>query len=272
MSKPIIIAGPCMAEDPHMMEDVAAEMKEGLAKLNVDYYFKASYDKANRTTKSSERGPGLVTGLQWLSRVKEKHEVKLLTDVHEAHQCGPVGEVVDVVQIPAMLCRQTDLIVAAADTGKIVNIKKGQFASPQAMIAAASKSLSKTWVCERGSMFGYGDLVVDMRGLKIMSDGGCEVILDMTHCTQRPPSGSKLASGAAREFAPLLARAAAATGYISGIFMEVHPEPRRALSDGPAMLTPGQAILVIKNILEIMNQAEVWRATDYLVKGDAIDV
>ncbi len=259
--KPIVIAGPCMAEDPIMMRDVAAHMSEELAPLGVDYYFKASYDKANRTTGTAERGPGLGVGLGWLEQVKNSCGVQILTDVHEPWHCKEVAKVADVLQIPAMLCRQTDLIRAAGRTGKTVNIKKGQFFSPEGMVHAAEKAgpWDKVWLCERGSMFGYGDLVVDMRGLKTMCQSGCPVIMDTTHCTQRPPSGSNSKSGAAREFAPLLARAAAASGYLSGFFMEVHPQPNKARSDGPCMLTPEQAVKLLKQVLPIMEQSHYWR-------------
>ena len=248
-----VIAGPCMAENPEMMLEVAEKLKEGIKGLDIDLYFKASFDKANRTTADSPRGPGIDKGLNYLEYVKRQTGLKLVTDVHETSQCQEVAEVVDVLQIPAMLCRQTDLVVAAADTGRIVNIKKGQFLSPYAMGAIADKALAadEVWLCERGTMFGYSDLVVDMRSLDIMEHLGYPVIFDATHSVQQPPHGSRMKSGAENKYVETLAMAAMATHCISGVFLEVHPEPSKALSDGPCMLTPDRAIRLIRELYHL---------------------
>lgn len=249
-----VIAGPCMAEDPVMIQEVASELKEAMEKLpGVEYYFKASYDKANRTSISSKRGPGLIQGLKWLQDVKDKVGVKVVTDIHDRWECMFAAAIVDVLQIPAMLCRQTDLVVAASKTPCEINIKKGQFLSPYAMRAIADKAGREikdgsVWLCERGTSFGYSDLVVDMRNFEIMYDTGYPVIYDITHSMQQPPHGERMKSDALRRFAPTVARAAVATGYLDGIFLEVHPNPNKALSDGPCMLKPAEAIKLITEL------------------------
>ncbi len=228
----LLIAGPCVMEDEATTLHIAAALKEIAARLDVPFVFKASYDKANRTSIESFRGPGLERGLEILRKVKEEVGVPLLTDVHCKHHCPPVAEVCDCLQIPAYLCRQTDLLVEAGRTGRAVNIKKGQFMDPHAMRHAIEKVLStgneNILVTERGTFLGYNDLVVDMRSLVVMRGFGFPVIFDATHSVQRPSVGSS--SGGDREMAPHLMRAAVGCG-IDGIFMETHPEPERALSD-----------------------------------------
>ncbi len=229
----LLVAGPCVMEDEATTLHVASTLKEITARLDIPFVFKASYDKANRTSIESFRGPGLERGLEILRRVKEEVGVPVLTDVHCRQDCPPVAEVCDGLQIPAYLCRQTDLLVAAADTGRAVNIKKGQFMDPHAMRHAIDKVLStgndNILLTERGTFFGYNDLVVDMRSLVVMRGFGFPVMFDATHSVQRPSVGSS--SGGDREMAPHLMRAAVGCG-IDGIFMETHPEPERALSDG----------------------------------------
>ena len=249
--KPIIIAGPCMAESMELVEEVADQLSAGLKDVEMDFYFKASYDKANRRKAEAGRGPGLSKGLEYLQSVKNKYDLQLLTDVHDPWHCNDVADVVDVLQIPAGLCRQTDLLVAAGvsahEMNKKINIKKGTSLAPEDMQYAAQKvgelSTDSVWLCERGTSFGHGDLVVDMRGLNIMSQSNHPVIFDCTHSTNKQS-----------KYAAELARAAAATGSVSGIFMEVHPDPKNALCDGPCMLTPDQAIALIKETVEIMRR------------------
>jgi 2-dehydro-3-deoxyphosphooctonate aldolase (KDO 8-P synthase) len=237
-SKLLVIAGPCVIESESLCLEVAHALKEITAQLDLPFVFKASYDKANRTSIESFRGPGLERGLEVLAKVKEQVGVPVTTDVHETWQVKPAAEVVDLVQIPAFLCRQTDLLVEAGKWAKAVNIKKGQFADANIMVHAARKVESggckNILLTERGTFFGYGDLVVDMRNLFWLRQSGCPVIFDATHSVQRP-SGLGSASGGRREFVPLLLRAAVAAG-VDGIFMEVHPEPDKALSDGPNMV------------------------------------
>lgn len=240
------IAGPCVIESMECLEEVAQELVQIRQKLGVEIIFKASFDKANRTSITSFRGPGLEKGLTMLSAIKEKYGLRLLTDIHEAWQAAPVAEVVDVLQIPAFLCRQTDLLVAAAKTGKTVNIKKAQFLSGQDMLYPvqkvkdtwASEGLScdveDVWLTERGNSFGYNNFVVDFRNIPDMHQIVPNVIMDCTHSVQRPgAAGGK--SGGNREFVPSMALAAKAFGA-NGFFFEVHPDPERALSDGPNML------------------------------------
>src|SRR5687768_1009666 len=231
-----LIAGPCVVESRELQLEVAGRLKEMCRPLGVPFIFKSSYDKANRSSGKSFRGLGMDKGLQILSEVKRQLGVPLLTDVHTEEEVKPVAEVVDVLQTPAFLCRQTDFIHAAAASGRPVNIKKGQFLSPQEMknVVDKAKEASKQeniLVCERGFSFGYGNLVSDMRSLAIMRDTGCPVVFDATHSVQLP-GGQGTASGGQREFIPVLARAAVATG-IAGLFMETHPDPAKALSDGP---------------------------------------
>jgi 2-dehydro-3-deoxyphosphooctonate aldolase (KDO 8-P synthase) len=230
-----LIAGPCVIESEGLVLDVAGRLKEITSALNIPFIFKASFDKANRSSRSSFRGPGLAAGLKALARVREQIGVPVLTDVHEDTPLGEVSAVVDVLQTPAFLCRQTNFIIAVCSQGKPVNIKKGQFLSPWEMQNVADKARStgntQIMVCERGFSFGYNNLVSDMRSLAVMRATGCPVVFDATHSVQLP-GGQGDSSGGQREFVPVLARAAVAAG-VSGIFMETHPDPAKALSDGP---------------------------------------
>jgi 2-dehydro-3-deoxyphosphooctonate aldolase (KDO 8-P synthase) len=230
-----LIAGPCVIESEGLVLDVAGRLKEITAKLGIPFIFKASFDKANRSSRASFRGPGIDAGLKALSRVRAEIGVAVLTDVHEDTPLADVAAVVDVLQTPAFLCRQTNFIVAASSQGKPVNIKKGQFLSPWEMQNVVDKARSTgnadIMVCERGFSFGYNNLVSDMRSLAIMRGTGCPVVFDATHSVQLP-GGKGDASGGQREFVPVLARAAVAAG-VAGLFMETHPDPAKALSDGP---------------------------------------
>ena len=231
----LVVAGPCVIESEELCLEIARQMKRTCSRLGVSYIFKASFDKANRTSVGSFRGPGIEEGLSILQRVKEQHGLPVVTDVHDANQARRAAEVVDVLQVPAFLCRQTDLLTAAGRSGKPVNIKKGQFMAPEDMRYAVDKVRStgneRVLLTERGSSFGYHNLVVDMRGLLIMADLGVPVIFDATHSVQLP-SGQGGSSGGQREFVAPLLRAAAATG-IDGFFIETHPSPAEALCDGP---------------------------------------
>jgi 2-dehydro-3-deoxyphosphooctonate aldolase (KDO 8-P synthase) len=230
-----LIAGPCVVESEGLVLDVAGRLKEITGKLGIPFIFKASYDKANRSSRASFRGPGIDAGLKALSRVREQIGVPVLTDVHEDTPLADVAAVVDVLQTPAFLCRQTNFIVAVSSQGKPVNIKKGQFLSPWEMQNVVDKARSagnaEIMVCERGFSFGYNNLVTDMRSLAIMRATGCPVVFDATHSVQLP-GGKGDSSGGQREFVPVLARAAIAAG-VAGVFMETHPNPAVALSDGP---------------------------------------
>jgi 2-dehydro-3-deoxyphosphooctonate aldolase (KDO 8-P synthase) len=231
-----LIAGPCVIESRELQVEVAGKLKEICQPLGIPLIFKSSYDKANRSSGKSFRGLGMEQGLHILSEVKRQIGVPVLTDVHEEDEVRPVAAVVDVLQTPAFLCRQTDFIRAAASAGKPVNIKKGQFLSPQEMKNVVDKAKEASGqenilVCERGFSFGYGNLVSDMRSLSIMRETGCPVVFDATHSVQLP-GGQGTASGGERRFIPVLARAAVASG-IAGLFMETHPNPEKALSDGP---------------------------------------
>ena len=231
-----LIAGPCVVESQQLAVDTAGKLVEITGELGIPFIFKSSYDKANRTSGQSYRGLGVDEGLSILAEVKRQLGVSILTDVHSASDVGTVADVVDVLQTPAFLCRQTDLIEAVGACGKPVNIKKGQFLSPEEMTQVANKAIAaggegRVMVCERGVSFGYNNLVVDMRSLAIMRNTGCPVVFDVTHSVQQPGVlGTH--SGGKREFIPVLARAAIATG-VSGLFMETHPDPDKALSDGP---------------------------------------
>lgn len=261
----IIIAGPCVIENDETLEEIAESLNPLSKNPKIDFYFKASFDKANRTSLESYRGPGLEKGLESLAKIKAKFGYKLLTDIHETHQVKPAAEVVDILQIPAFLCRQTDLIVEVAKSKAIVNIKKGQFMNPADMRYSVLKAIktrggenptyqeSKNLgilLTERGSSFGYGNLVVDMRSLVIMREFA-PVIFDATHAVQMPGAGGGKSGGDSR-FAPILARAASAVG-IDGLFAEVHTNPKIALSDGPNMLTPQVLLELCQKILEIDN-------------------
>ncbi len=231
-----LIAGPCVVESLELQIETAGRLKEITGQLGIPFIFKSSYDKANRSSGTSFRGLGMDKGLQILAEVKRQLGVPLLTDVHDKDEVGPVAAVVDVLQTPAFLCRQTDFIRAVAAAGKPVNIKKGQFLSPGEMKNVVDKAKESSrqdniLVCERGFSFGYGNLVSDMRSLAIMRETGCPVVFDATHSVQLP-GGQGTSSGGQREFIPLLARAAVASG-VSGLFMETHPNPDKALSDGP---------------------------------------
>ena len=231
-----LIAGPCVVESRQLQLDVAGELKTICADLEIPFIFKSSYDKANRSSHASYRGPGMDEGLRILADVKQHVEVPVLTDVHAVDEISAAAAVVDVLQTPAFLCRQTDFIQAVASAGKPVNIKKGQFLAPEDMkqVVAKARAASGTdniLVCERGVSFGYHNLITDMRALAIMRDTDCPVVFDATHSAQLP-GGKGTSSGGQREFVPVLARAAIAAG-VSGLFMETHPDPDRALSDGP---------------------------------------
>jgi 2-dehydro-3-deoxyphosphooctonate aldolase (KDO 8-P synthase) len=230
-----LIAGPCVIESPTLTADIAGRLKEITARLAVPFIFKASFDKANRSSRGSYRGPGLAAGLKVLDDVRRAIGVPVLTDVHEDTPVEEVAAVVDVLQTPAFLCRQTNFILNTASQGKPVNIKKGQFLSPWEMKNVVDKARStgneSIMVCERGYSFGYNNLITDMRSLAIMRDTQCPVVFDATHSVQLP-GGQGTASGGQREFVPVLARAAVAAG-VAGVFMETHPDPARALSDGP---------------------------------------
>lgn len=263
MKQPIFIAGPCVIESQECLQAVAEELVRINQKLGVEIIFKASFDKANRTSISSYRGPGMEKGLQMLADIKQQYGLKLLTDIHESHQAAPVAEVVDVLQIPAFLCRQTDLLVAAAKTGKTVNIKKAQFLSGLDMQYPVQKvretwasipnsslltpNCPDVWLTERGNSFGYNNFVVDFRNIPDMKQFTPTVIMDCTHSVQRPgAAGGK--SGGNREFVPNMALAAKAFGA-TGYFFETHPDPEQALSDGPNMLYLNELEDVIKTLL-----------------------
>lgn len=248
---PIFIAGPCVMESFTLMNDVAQELVRLNQKYDINIIFKASFDKANRTSIHSFRGPGMEQGLTWLNDIKIQYGLKVLTDVHESYQAKPVGEVADIIQIPAFLCRQTDLLIAAARTGKVVNIKKAQFLSGADMQYPVEKAFeagaSEVWLTERGNMYGYNNLVVDFRNIPDMKKFTPTVIMDCTHSVQRPgAAGGK--TGGNREFVPAMALAAKAFGA-TGYFFEVHPYPDNALSDGPNMLYLNKLEQVIESIL-----------------------
>lgn len=252
MHKPIIIAGPCVIESQECLNEVAKELVRLNKKYGLDIFFKSSFDKANRTSIKSFRGPGLEKGLTMLNDVRVKYGLKLLTDIHESYQAAPAGEVVDVLQIPAFLCRQTDLLVAAAKTGKVVNIKKAQFLSGMDMEYPVQKvresGNDKVWLTERGNMYGYNNLAVDFRNIADMKKFTDTVIMDCTHSVQRPgAAGGK--TGGNREFVPAMALAAKAFGA-TGYFFEVHPNPEVAKSDGPNMLFLSDFENVVKSLID----------------------
>jgi 2-dehydro-3-deoxyphosphooctonate aldolase (KDO 8-P synthase) len=230
-----VLAGPCALESRELALDTARELAKMAAELDLPLIFKSSFDKANRTSITSFRGPGLSRGLSWLAEIKDATGLPVVTDIHLPEQAAPVAEVADVLQIPAFLCRQTDLLAAAAATGRIINVKKGQFLAPWDMRNVLNKlresGNGRVWLTERGSCFGYNNLVVDMRSIPEMGGLGVPVIMDATHSVQLP-GGQGGSSGGQREFVPVLARAAVAAGA-NGVFMEVHPDPDKALCDGP---------------------------------------
>lgn len=229
----VFIAGPCVIESRQMAIGLASKLKDLANRLGVKFIFKASFDKANRTSVDSFRGPGIDKGLEILSEIRSTFDVSVLTDVHEPWQCRPVAEVCDVLQIPAFLARQTDLVIAAGETGAVINVKKGQFMAPEDMAAVVGKIKStgnnRITLCERGASFGYRNLVADMRSLLIMRSLGCPVVMDATHSVQRP-GGLGTGSGGDGKYAPAIARAAVATG-VDGVFMETHINPKVAKSD-----------------------------------------
>lgn len=249
--QPLFIAGPCVIESQELLNTVAEELVRINKALGTDIIFKASFDKANRTSIHSFRGPGLDRGLQMLADIKSRYGLRVLTDIHESYQAAPAGEVCDVLQIPAFLCRQTDLLVAAAKTGKTVNIKKAQFLSGTDMKYPVEKALDagakEVWLTERGNMYGYNNLVVDFRNIPDMLDITERVIMDCTHSVQRPGAGGGKTSGD-RRFVPSMALAAKAFGA-NGFFFEVHPDPDNALSDGPNMLYLDKLGELIKKLL-----------------------
>ncbi|MFH2124016.1 MAG: 3-deoxy-8-phosphooctulonate synthase [Pseudomonadota bacterium] len=249
----LLIAGPCALESEEMACRVAGTMQEICGRLGLSYVFKASFDKANRTSLSSYRGPGLTEGLAILSRIKEELQVPVISDVHETSQVEAAAEVLDIIQIPAFLCRQTDLLTAVARTGKPINLKKGQFVSPWDMEHGVNKIRAaggkKIMLVERGASFGYNNLVVDMRALPIMRSFDCPVIYDATHSVQLP-GGAGSSSGGQREFIAPLSRAAVAAG-IDGLFMEVHPDPDKALCDGPNSIALDQIEEILIQLVQI---------------------
>jgi 2-dehydro-3-deoxyphosphooctonate aldolase (KDO 8-P synthase) len=260
LDKPLfLIAGPCVIESEQMALDTAGQLKEICQKLGIPFIYKSSYDKANRSSGKTFRGFGMDAGLKILEKVKTQIGVPVLTDVHSEDEIGPVAAVVDVLQTPAFLCRQTDFIHAVAKSGKPVNIKKGQFLSPWDMKNVVDKAREVSggdtiMVCERGASFGYNNLVSDMRSLAVMRNTGCPVVFDATHSVQLP-GGQGTSSGGQREFVPVLARAAVAAG-IAGIFMETHPDPAKAMSDGPNAFPLGHLSAMLQTL----------KALDALVK------
>jgi 2-dehydro-3-deoxyphosphooctonate aldolase (KDO 8-P synthase) len=248
-----LIAGPCVVEGETLTQEIAGRLVEMTGRLGIPFIFKASYDKANRSSVKSFRGPGIEAGLKILEGVRQRFGVPVLTDIHEDTPLGEVAAVVDVLQTPAFLCRQTNFIVAAASQGKPVNIKKGQFLSPWEMQNVVDKARStgntQIMVCERGFSFGYNNLVSDMRSLAVMRATGCPVVFDATHSVQLP-GGKGDASGGQREFVPVLARAAVAAG-IAGLFMETHPDPAKALSDGPNAWPLGRMESLLRTLMQL---------------------
>ena len=248
-----LISGPCVIESEQLQLDVAGQLKEITARLGINFIFKSSFDKANRTSLNSFRGPGMEEGLRVLAEVKRQLGVPVLTDVHEYTPMDEVASVVDVLQTPAFLVRQTDFITKVCATGKPVNIKKGQFLSPWDMKPVVEKAKStgnsNIMVCERGASFGYNNLVSDMRSLAVMRDTGCPVVFDATHSVQLP-GGQGSSSGGQREFVPVLARAAVAVG-VAGVFMETRPDPSKALSDGPNAWPLGKMEALLDTMLEL---------------------
>ncbi|HET7223389.1 MAG TPA: 3-deoxy-8-phosphooctulonate synthase [Rhodanobacteraceae bacterium] len=248
-----LIAGPCVVESEQLQLDTAGRLRDITARLGIPFIFKSSFDKANRTSGKSFRGPGMEEGLRILGEVKKQVGVPVLTDVHEYTPFDEVAEVVDVLQTPAFLCRQTDFIQKVARTGKPVNIKKGQFLSPWDMKNVVEKARAvgndRILVCERGASFGYNNLVSDMRSLAVMRDTGCPVVFDATHSVQLP-GGQGTQSGGQREFVPVLARAAVAVG-VAGVFMETHPDPDKALSDGPNAWPLGKMEALLGTLTEL---------------------
>ncbi len=248
-----LIAGPCVIESEEMVLSIAGQMKELTEKLGIPYTFKASFDKANRTSLNSFRGPGMEEGLRILKKVKDTYQLPVCTDIHEPWQAAPAAEVADILQIPAFLCRQTDLLVAAAKTGRCVNIKKAQFLAPWDMKNCVEKvrqsGNDNVMLCERGTSFGYNTLVVDMTGLRVMKEFGVPVIFDATHSVQKP-GGNGTSTGGNRQYVEYLAKAAIAVG-VDGLFMETHPDPDSAKSDGPNMVPLGEMEELLKKLIRV---------------------
>lgn len=257
MSKFTFIAGPCVIESEELIMETAEKISAIAKKYDLDYYFKASFDKANRTSISSYRGPGLEEGLKLLAKVKEAYGVKIATDIHEPYQAAKAAEVCDLIQIPAFLCRQTDLLVAAAKTGKLINVKKAQFLAPWDMKNVVTKleesGNNNIMLCERGTTFGYNTLVVDMTGIIEMKKFGYPVVFDATHSVQKP-GGKGNATGGNREYVEYLAKAAFAAGA-DALFMEVHPNPDAALSDGPNMVKLDELDEMLGRIIKVYDAA-----------------
>jgi len=248
-----VIAGPCVLETRELTLEIAEELRAIAAERALELVFKSSFDKANRSSMKSVRGPGM-SGIEWLAEVRERHGLAVLTDVHLPEQCAAAAEIVDVLQIPAFLCRQTDLLVAASETKKAINIKKGQFLAPWDMLNVTKKceqaGNSSLMVTERGVSFGYGRLVVDMTGFEPLSKTGHPVVFDATHSVQQPGAlGDK--TGGDRRQVPALARAAVATGHVDGVFFEVHPDPDRAPSDGPNMVRLDKFAAILDGVLAV---------------------
>lgn len=264
IDQPVILAGPCLAESYGMLQETALFLQDLSQRLGFDFYFKASFDKANRSSAHSVRGSGIDTALTWFADLKQQLGVKILTDVHETYQVAPTSSVVDMLQIPAFLCRQSDLVIAAGRTNCDINIKKGQFMAPGGMEAIAEKarlskaeagSGGKVFLTERGACFGYGDLVVDMRSLAVMESSQTPVLYDMTHSVQKPPLGEgSMVSRATRNFIPLLARAAAATGCLTGFFLETHPDPKNASSDKDSQLNFQQTERLLAQLIPLLRE------------------
>lgn len=255
MSDLFLIAGPCVIESEENVMFIAEKMKKIVENLHIGYYFKASFDKANRTSINSYRGPGIKEGLRILKKVKETYGLKIATDIHEPWQAEEVAKVADIIQIPAFLCRQTDLLVAAAQTGRIINIKKAQFLAPKDMRNVVNKvkqsGNNKILLCERGTSFGYNTLVVDMTGIVEMKKIGYPVVVDATHSVQRP-GGNGTSTGGNREYVEPLAKAAIAAGA-DALFFEVHPDPDNALSDGPNMVRLSEFEEMLRRIIKVYN-------------------
>ncbi len=255
MDKMILIAGPCVIESQQCLETVAPHIADICDDLNIDYFFKSSFDKANRTSVSSFRGPGMEKGIEMLQKIKDEFGVKITTDIHEPNQAAPVAKVADMIQIPAFLCRQTDLLIAAGQTNRIINVKKGQFMAPWDMKNVIGKLEStgnkKIMLCERGTSFGYNRLVVDMAGIYEMKKLGYPIVFDATHSVQQPGGGNGFTTGN-REYIPTLTRAAIAAGA-DHLFMEVHPDPSKALSDGPNSLELSEVRNLLEKVVEIRN-------------------
>ncbi len=249
----LLIAGPCVLESEELAREVAAALKEIAERLAISLVFKSSFDKANRTSLDSYRGPGMTAGLKILADIRQDYNIPVISDIHETQQVEAASAVLDVLQIPAFLCRQTDLLVAAAKSGKAINLKKGQFVAPWDMANAVNKIRASgnknLMLCERGFALGYNNLVVDMRALPVMRSMGCPVIFDATHSVQLP-GGAGTSSGGQREFIPPLARAAVAAG-LDGIFMEVHPRPEKALCDGPNSMPLNRVESLLETLLKI---------------------